>query len=92
VKITVRVFGDLVQVMGNKQSLELEEGSTVGALVEAIAERVRQRRQGYLGNFKVGGGELVMLVNGRNIELADGIRTVLNEGDDIVFLIPTMGG
>ena len=91
-KITVRVFGDLVKVIGNKLSLQLEEDSNVGSLVKAITQRVGQKRQGYLGDFKVGGGEMVILVNGRNIELADGVETVLNEGDDIVFLIPTMGG
>lgn len=91
-KITVRIFGDLVQFLGNKISLELEEGSTVGALVKAMGERSGQRRQGYLGDFKVGGGELIILVNGRNIELADGLETIVREGEDIVFLNPTMGG
>ena len=91
-KITVRVFGELAQIIGNRHILDLSEGSTVGALTKELANRAGQKRQGYLGEYRVGGGEIAILVNGRNIDLLDGVGTILREGDDVVILIPTMGG
>jgi molybdopterin converting factor small subunit len=91
-RIVVRLFGDIAQAIGNRHSLELGEGSTVGTLTRELAKKVEQKRQGYLGGYRVGGSELAILVNGRNIDLMDGVATVLREGDDVVILIPTMGG
>jgi len=91
-RIVVRLFGDVAQAIGNRHSLELGEGSTVGMLAKELAKKVGQKRQGYLGEYRVGGSEMAILVNGRNIDLMDGVATVLREGDDVVILIPTMGG
>jgi molybdopterin converting factor small subunit len=40
----------------------------------------------------VGGGDLAILVNGRNVELLDGLMTALRDGDEVVILVPTSGG
>jgi molybdopterin converting factor small subunit len=91
-RISVRVFGDLVPIMGRRHTLELEEGATVGALAGRIAEGAGLRRHGYLGHYRVSGGDLAILVNGRNIDLLEGPRTVLRDGDEVVLLPPAAGG
>ncbi len=91
-RIIVRVFGELAQIFGKRHNLELGEGSTVGALTKELADKVGQKRQGYLAEYRVDGGELAILVNGKNIDLLDSVGTILREGDDVVILIPTMGG
>lgn len=91
-KVTVRVFGDLSEVIGNRHELDLDKGTDVMGLTKIIAEKTRQVRPGYLGEYKVGGNELAILVNGRNIDLLQGTRTNLKDGDEVVLLIPTMGG
>jgi len=91
-KVSIRVFGNLVTILGRKQVIELDEGGTVGTLSNRLAESAGLRRQGYLGNYKVGGGDLAILVNGRNIHLLDGVETVLKDGDEVVILPPTAGG
>jgi len=91
-KVSIRVFGNLVTILGRKQVIELNEGGTVGALSNRLAESAGLRRQGYLGNYKVGGDDLAILVNGRNIHLLDGVETVLKDGDEVVILPPTAGG
>ncbi|MDH5201545.1 MAG: MoaD/ThiS family protein [Candidatus Bathyarchaeota archaeon] len=40
----------------------------------------------------MGGGDLAILVNGRNIELLGGVETPLRDGDEVVILVPTSGG
>jgi len=91
-KVTVRVFGEPSQVLGSRHSLELDEKSTVMTLANRLAEKVGLKRYGYLGRFKVGGGDLAILVNGKNVELLGGVETPLRDGDEVVILVPTSGG
>ena len=91
-RVSVRIFGDLTAVLGHKHVVELVKGSTVGILANRIAEGHGTTRQGYLGRYKVGGNDLAVLVNGRNIHLLDGVNTVLHDGDEVVVLPPAAGG
>jgi len=91
-KVNVRIFGDLATILGRKQIVELKQDATVATLTNAIAERAGLKRQGYLGNYKVGGDDLAILVNGKNIHLLDSTETALQDGDEVVILPPTAGG
>ncbi|MGD2200386.1 MAG: MoaD/ThiS family protein [Candidatus Bathyarchaeota archaeon] len=91
-KVSVRVFGDLVPVIGKNHVIELEEGSSVGVLTGVIAETAGLKRSGYLGNYRIVGGDLAILVNGRNIDLLEGLETLLHDGDEVVFMPPAAGG
>ena len=91
-KVTVRVFGELVKIVGKRHVLELEEGATVGSLSNLLARNAGVKRRGYLGNYRVAGGDLAVLVNGKSIQLLEGIKTTLREGDEVVFLPPAAGG
>ena len=91
-KVKVRVFGDLIPIIGKRHSLELEEGTSIGLLASMIAENAGLKRRGYLGNYRVIGGDLAVLVNGKNIDLLDGLETPLHDGDEVVFMPPVAGG
>ena len=91
-KVSVRVFADLVPVIGRKHSVELDDGATVGTLTSEIARKAGQRRRGYLGSYRIIGGELAILVDGRNIALLAGLDTPLSDGAEVVFMPPATGG
>jgi len=91
-KVTVRVFGDLALPLGRRHTLELDEGATVGTMTSRMAKEAGFKRRGYLGSYKVGGSELAVLVNGRNIHLLEGVKTALRDGDEVVLLPPSAGG
>jgi molybdopterin synthase sulfur carrier subunit len=91
-KVIVRVFADLVPVIGRKHNVELNDGSTVGTLASMLAKKAGQKRRGYLGNYRIIGGDLAILVNGRNIDLLEGLDTPLSDGDEVVFMPPAAGG
>ncbi len=91
-KVTVRVFADLVPVIGRRHHLEMDEGATVGTLTSKIAKKAGQKRRGHLGNYRITGGDLAILVNGRNIDLLEGLKTPLGDGDEVVFMPPAAGG
>jgi molybdopterin converting factor small subunit len=89
--ITVRVFGDISQIIGKRYELDVPEGSTLSTVTGKVGEKSGQR-QGYLGEFRVGGKDLAILVNGKNIDMLDGPGTKLKNGDEVVVMQPTAGG
>jgi MoaD family protein len=91
-KVKVRIFGDLTSTLGNKHIIELNGAATVKTLTNAIAKKAGQTRRGYLGEFKVGGADLAIMVNGKNVTLLDGLNTLLNDEDDIVIMPFVVGG
>lgn len=90
-KILVRVFGDVSQLIGKRHEVDVPEGSTVSTVTNKVGEKTGQR-MGYLGEFRVGGNDLAVLVNGKNIDMIDGPATKLRDGDEVVVMQPTAGG
>jgi molybdopterin converting factor small subunit len=89
--VTVRVFGDISQIIGKRYELDVPEGSTLSTVAGKVGEKSGQR-QGYLGEFRVGGKDLAILVNGKNIDMLEGPATKLRNGDEVVIMQPTAGG
>jgi MoaD family protein len=90
-KITVRVFGDISAIIGRRHEVELAEGATITTIAANIGQKTGQR-QGYLGEFRVGGKDLAILVNGKSIDMMDSTHTKLRDGDEVVIMQPTAGG
>lgn len=91
-KIRVRVYGDVAEKVGKRHELDIEENTTVLSLTNKIQERSGGNRAGYLGDFKVGGADLAIMINGKNIALLDGLETKLSSNDDVVIMPFIAGG
>jgi len=91
-KVRVRVFGDVASSVGSKHAVELSEGATVLSLTNIIQEKAGNTRRGYLGEFRVGGADLAIMVNGKNIALLDGVDTKLFDEADVVIMPFVVGG
>jgi molybdopterin converting factor small subunit len=91
-KVKVRLFGDLAQMVGSKHIVELDDNSTVLSLTNQIQRESGYNRGGYIGDFKVGGPDLAIMVNGKNIQLLDGINTEICDKDDVVIMPFVVGG
>jgi molybdopterin converting factor small subunit len=91
-KVRVRLFGDVAEMVGSKHIVELEDDSTVLTLTNQIQKDTGHSRGGYLGKFKVGGPDLAIMVNGKNIQLLNGVKTKLYHEDDIVIMPFVVGG
>lgn len=92
IKIQVRIFGDLASTAGHKHVVELDEDATILTLIRKIQEKVGQANSAYLGKFKIGGPDLAIIVNGKNVALLDGMNTLLGSDDDIVIMPFLSGG
>jgi MoaD family protein len=90
--IKVRLFGDVAEMVGSKHTVELEEPATIITLTNQIQRKTGYKRGGYLGEFKVGGPDLAIMVNGKNIQLLKGIDTEICDEDDIVIMPFVVGG
>jgi MoaD family protein len=91
-KIKVRLFGDVSEAVGSKHVIELDDHSTILTLTNHIQRESGHSRSGYLGGFKVGGPDLAIMLNGKNIHLLDGLETILSDEDDVVIMPFVAGG
>jgi MoaD family protein len=90
-KVRVRIYGDLAATFGNNHYFELEKDKTVRDLTNTLAKKAGQKRRGYLGEFKIG-PDLAIIINGKNIALLEGLKTILKDEDDIVIMPFVVGG
>ena len=88
-KIESLYFGDLRYTTGlARETISIEEGSKILDLLNKLSET-------YGRNFRLLldlGSSHIILINGQNHEVMGGNETILEEGDQIVFLPITMGG
>ncbi|HSC90124.1 MAG TPA: MoaD/ThiS family protein [Gaiellaceae bacterium] len=80
VRVTVRLSGPLIERLGHRQGLQLDEGATVGDLLDALARDGRLEAGATDGLAVVAGGTIVP----RGRTLAD--------GDELDVLVPVAGG
>ena len=88
-KVESTYFGELRDLTRiNRETISLKEGSNLKALIDKLTATYGHdfRLRVYHKN------RYVVLVNGQNHEVLDGEKTLLNEGDVVVFLEITMGG
>jgi len=91
-KVKVTAFGELIALLGNESTVELEADASVKDLVSKIAERIGSPRKNFLGNYDVTGRYLVILLNGHNINALNKLETTLKDGDVVTLLPPVVGG
>lgn len=89
--LTLRAHGHLAGRLGFKERPWALQGSTVGDLLLELRSSLGVARVGVLFDGERLSDMTYILVNGRNIEQADGLGTKLAEGD-MVSILPLMAG
>jgi molybdopterin converting factor small subunit len=86
-RVIVRAFGPVMEIIGRKREIELPADSTLDDLATRLEDEARTR----LGRAqKIVGSNLTILVNGMNIQaLKD---RGLKDGDHVDILSPFVGG
>lgn len=90
-RVRVKVFADLRERLGwREREVELSSGLVEELLQEVLRgigglEALSDRRGGLRQGYKV-------MVNGRDIDFLQGLKTPLKEGDLVVLFPPIAGG
>ena len=87
--VEVTYFGELRELTHlNQESISLNEGSNLRDLIDNLTSTYGHHF--HLCLFQK--NRYSILINGQNHEVLDWGKTVLKEGDEVVFLEITMGG
>jgi molybdopterin synthase sulfur carrier subunit len=90
--VRVRFFAQFRELLGNDVILAVQPGTSFSMLVKDIAGK---SREGYEAIFNAEGSfhEFVILMqNGKRIEVADAEKTMVGDGDEIAVFPPVAGG
>jgi len=91
-KVKVRAFGRLIDVLGDEIYVELEPNARVKDLLAKLKEKILSLEEEALTRYERGEPELTILLNGRNIHTLKKLQTPLKDGDLVVLLPPVIGG
>ena len=92
--ITVKFVGSLRHVSRvNELALNREEGCSVKNLVTEIARELPELKRSLIDSqLEDPSPNALILVNGREISVLDGLETRLMDGDEVVFVPVVHGG
>ena len=91
-KVKVRAFGRLIDLIGGEVCIELKPNAKVKDLLAKLKEKSLSLEEDSLKRYETGEPELTILLNGRNIYTLKNLQTPLKEGDVVVLLSPVIGG
>ena len=92
--VTLRFLGALRHASGkDTDTLECEEGASILDLVKAISKKSTSLRRNLLDEqLETPQPNALILVNGREISVLEGLATKVKDGDEIVFVPVVHGG
>lgn len=89
-EIKVRFFATVREVAGVPEILV--SASDLGELVDSLGIRFGRRMKSLLASTEKGEERVVVLVNGRNVQLGRDRGFQLKDGDEVAFFPPVSGG
>lgn len=90
--IHVRAFASFREILGKETDLDLEEGSTVGDLLEILVSSHRGLGPAIFEEDGRVREYVIIMRNRERIDSLEGLATVLEEGDEVAILPPVAGG
>lgn len=93
-KVQVKAFAKIRDVLGRKVELEVREGMAVGDLLNQLIEKYGDAFKRQIFNPETGElrSYVKVLLNGRDIDFLKGLETRLNDGDVLALFPPMAGG
>lgn len=92
VTVKIRFFAQFRELLGSDIITEVPAGTMFSSLITSVAKK---NPEGYAAIFDKNGAfhEFVILMkNGKRIDIADADKTVIADGDEIAVFPPVAGG
>jgi MoaD family protein len=91
--LTLKFIGALRQISGKTQlTVNYQEGMLLKELIIKISQEMPQLEKTLSDQLKDSRSNALILINGREISVLNGLETKLNDGDEIVFVPVVHGG
>jgi len=91
--LTLKFIGALRQISGKTQlTVDFQEGMLLKDLIIKISQEMPQLEKTFSDQLNDSRSNALVLINGREISVLDGLETKLNDGDEIVFIPVVHGG
>ena len=92
--LTLKFIGALRQISGKTQlTVNFQEGMSLKELVTKISQEMPQLEKTFSDQqLNDSRSNALILINGREISVLNGLETKLNDGDEIVFIPVVHGG
>jgi MoaD family protein len=91
--LTLKFIGALRQISGKTHlTVNFQEGMSLKELVTKISQEMPQLQKTLSNQLDDSRSNALVLVNGREISVLNGLETKLNDGDEIVFIPVVHGG
>jgi MoaD family protein len=90
--VHIRAFGAFREILGKERDVEVKEGSTISDLLSTLIssnERLRSALLDEAGNIR---DYVTLTKNKKSIDFFEGLRTELEEKDEVAILPPIAGG
>ncbi len=91
-KINVRAFANFREILGRNLSVDLKEGSTVADLLESLSRSHQQLRPAIFDESGQVREYVIIMKNRKDVSALQGLKTALEEGDEVAILPPVAGG
>ncbi len=91
-RITVKTFASLREVMENEVHMVVREGETLGQILSTLCETHAGLGEALFETPGILRQYVNILKNGRNIAFIGGTATTVEEGDVIAIFPPVAGG
>jgi molybdopterin synthase sulfur carrier subunit len=92
--LTLKFIGALRQISGKTQlTISFQEGVSLKELATKLSREMPQIEKIFSGpQLNDSRSNALVLINGREISVLNGLETKLNDGDEIVFIPVVHGG
>ena len=91
--LALKVIGALRQFSGKTQlTVSFQEAMSLKGLVTKISQEMPSLQKMLSDQLENSRSNALVLVNGREISVLNGLETKLNDGDEIVFIPVVHGG
>ncbi|NMB84719.1 MAG: MoaD family protein [Methanothrix sp.] len=90
--VRVVAFANFRDILGKDLKVDLEEGSTVRALIDNLSASHPALRSAIFDNSNQIREYVILMKNKKNIESVSGLETKLSDGDEVAILPPVAGG
>jgi MoaD family protein len=93
-KVQVKAFAGIKDVLGSEVELEIHEDMTVGDLLDELIKKYGDTFKRQIFNPETGKLQsyVRILLNGRDIDFLNGLETKLSNGDVLALFPPIAGG